>query len=292
MHPERRDNLNLCDFDTIQQLLLRHGFKFSKSMGQNFLIDGNVPVAIAEASEADESCGVLEIGPGIGALTTQLARRAGKVVSIELDRDLLPVLQETLAAHDNVEIISGDALRLDLRTLIREKFQGLTPMVCANLPYNITTPVLTKLLDISELTAITVLIQKEAAQRICARSGTSEVSAFSMQMQYQMELEPVLEVPRECFYPVPKVTSTVLRCVRRPAPAVQVKDEAMFHRVLQGAYLLRRKTLVNSLASALPRFSKETIRQAILAAGLPETVRGEQLTLENIAMLSDFLTVA
>lgn len=284
--------MNLCDFDTIQQLLLRHGFKFSKSMGQNFLIDGNVPVAIAEVSEADKTCGVLEIGPGIGALTTQLARRAGKVISIELDRDLLPVLQETLAAHDNVEIISGDALRLDLRALIQEKFQGLTPMVCANLPYNITTPVLTKLLEIPELTAITVLIQKEAAQRICARPGTSEVSAFSMEMQYLMELEPVLEVPRECFYPVPKVTSTVLRCVRRPTPAVQVKDEALFHKVLQGAYLLRRKTLVNSLASALPRFSKDTIRQAILAAGLPETVRGEQLTLENIAALSDFLTVA
>lgn len=284
--------MNLCDFDTIQQLLLRHGFKFSKSMGQNFLIDGNVPVAIAEASGADETCGVLEIGPGIGALTTQLARRAGKVVSIELDRDLLPVLQETLSAHDNVEIISADALRLDLRALVREKFQGLTPMVCANLPYNITTPVLTKLLEIPELIAITVLIQKEAAQRICARPGTSEVSAFSMQMQYQMKLEPVLEVPRECFYPVPKVTSTVLRCTRRPTPAVQVKDEALFQKVLQGAYLLRRKTLVNSLASALPRFSKETIRQAIAAAGLPETVRGEQLTLENIAALSDFLTVA
>ena len=284
--------MNLCDFDTIQQLLLRHGFKFSKSMGQNFLIDGNVPIAIAEASEADETCGVLEIGPGIGALTTQLARRAGKVVSIELDRDLLPVLQETLAIHDNVEILSGDALRLDLRSLIREKFQGLTPMVCANLPYNITTPVLTKLLDIPELTAITVLIQKEAAQRICARPGTSEVSAFSMQMQYQMELESVLEVPRECFYPVPKVTSTVLRCVRRPEPAVQVKDEVLFQKVLQGAYLLRRKTLVNSLASALPRFSKDTIRQAILSIGLPETVRGEQLTLENIAAISDFLTVA
>ena len=284
--------MNLCDFDTIQQLLLRHGFKFSKSMGQNFLIDGNVPIAIAEASEADENCGVLEIGPGIGALTTQLARRAGKVISIELDRDLLPVLQETLVGHDNVEILSGDALRLDLRALIREKFQGLTPMVCANLPYNITTPVLTKLLEIPELTAITVLIQKEAAQRICARPGTSEVSAFSMQMQYQMELKPVLEVPRECFYPVPKVTSTVLRCVRRPEPAVQVKDEALFQKVLQGAYLLRRKTLVNSLASALPRFSKDTIRQAILSIGLPETVRGEQLTLENIAAISDFLTVA
>ena len=284
--------MNLCDQDTIRALLGRHGFHFSKSMGQNFLIDPEIPYNIAASSQADETCGVLEIGPGIGALTTQLARRAGKVVSIELDRDLLPVLQETLAQHDNVEIISGDALRLDLRALIREKFQGLTPMVCANLPYNITTPVLTKLLDIPELAAITVLIQKEAAQRICARPGTSEVSAFSMQMQYQMEPETVLEVPKECFYPAPKVTSTVLRCLRRTTPAVTVKDEALFRKVLQGAYLLRRKTLVNSLAAALPRYSKDTIRQAILAAGLPETVRGEQLTLENIAAISDFLTVA
>ena len=282
--------MNLCDFETIQNLLLRHGFRFSKSMGQNFLIDGNVPAAIAEASQADETCGVLEIGPGIGALTTQLARRAGKVVSIELDRNLLTVLQETLADHDNVEIISGDALRLDLRQLIQEKFQGLTPMVCANLPYNITTPVLTKLLEIPELLSVTVLIQKEAAERICARPGTSQVSAFSMEMQYRMEMEMVLEVGRECFYPVPKVTSTVLRCVRRTAPAVQVSDEKLFHKVLQGAYLLRRKTLINSLSSALSRYSKETLRQAIAAAGLPETVRGEQLTLENLAALSNFLS--
>lgn len=284
--------MNLCDFDTIQQLLLRHGFQFSKSMGQNFLIDGNVPIAIAEASEADETCGVLEIGPGIGALTCQLARRAGKVVSIELDRDLLPVLQETLAEYDNVEVIPGDALRLDLQELIREKFQGLTPIVCANLPYNITTPVLTKLLEIPELASITVLIQKEAAERICARPGTSQVSAFSMQMQYQLEMEPVLEVPGECFYPVPKVTSAVLRCVRRQTPAVQVQNEALFQKVIQGAYLLRRKTLVNSLSSALPHFGKDTIRQAILAAGLPETVRGEQLTLENLAVITNFLAVA
>ena len=283
--------MNLCDFNTIQQLLLRHGFKFSKSMGQNFLIDGNVPIAIAEASEADETCGVLEIGPGIGALTTQLARRAGKVVSIELDRELLPILKETLAEHDNVEILSGDALRMDLQAIIREKFEGLTPMVCANLPYNITTPVLTKLLDIPELTAITVLIQKEAAERICAAPGSSQVSEFSLEMQYLMELEQVLEVPRECFYPVPKVTSAVLRCVRRPAPAVQAKDEALFRKVLRGAFLLRRKTLLNSLSSALPHFGKDTIREAIAAAGLPETVRGEKLTLENIAAIADFLTV-
>lgn len=281
--------MNLCDFDTIQQLLLRHGFRFSKSMGQNFLIDGNVPVAIAEASEVDESCGVLEIGPGIGALTTQLAKRAGKVVSIELDRDLLPVLSETMAAYNNVEILAGDVLRMDLDALIREKFAGLTPMVCANLPYNITTPVLTRLLELPELTSLTVLIQKEAAERICAAPGSSEISAFSLQMQYRMELKTVFEVGPESFFPAPKVTSAVLRCVRRAVPAAAVDDEAFFLRVVQGGFLLRRKTLVNSLSSALPQFGKDTIREAIAAAGLPETIRGERLSLQDYANLSSFL---
>ena len=284
--------MNLCDFETIQSLLLRHGFQFSKSMGQNFLIDGNVPPMIAEASEAHESCGVLEIGPGIGALTCQLARRAGKVVAIELDRDLVPVLGETLAEYDNVEVISGDAMRMDLGALVREKFAGLTPMVCANLPYNITTPVLTKLLEIPELTAVTVLIQKEAAERICAAPGSSLVSEFSLLMQYRFEMRTVLEVPPECFFPAPKVHSAVLRCVRREQPAVAVKDEALFRKVIRGAFLLRRKTLVNSLSAALPHVGKDVIRQAILAAGLPETVRGEALTLENLAAIADFLSVA
>ena len=284
--------MELCNEIVIQGLLERHGFRFSRSMGQNFLIDPSIPAAIAEASGADEGCGVLEIGPGIGPLTAELAKRAGKVVSIELDRALLPVLAETVGDLPNVEIVPGDALRLDLERLIAEKFQGLTPMVCANLPYNITTPVLTKLAGIPSLTALTVLIQKEAAQRFTAPQGSPEIGAFPLQLQYRMETELLFDVEPECFLPRPKVTSTVLRCVRRQRPAVAVRDEALFQKVLKGAFLLRRKTLSNSLASALPGFSKEEVQAAIQACGLPATVRGEALSLAEFAALTEALAEA
>ena len=179
----------------------------------------SIPAAIAEASGADEGCGVLEIGPGIGPLTQELAKRAGKVVSIELDRALLPVLAETVGGLPNVEIVPGDALRLDLEGLIREKFQGLTPMVCANLPYNITTPVLTKLVDIPSLTALTVLIQKEAAQRLTAPQGSPEIGASPLWLQYRRETERLFDVEPECFLPRPKVDSALVAIERRPAPA-------------------------------------------------------------------------
>lgn len=281
--------MELCNELAIRGLLERHGFRFSRSMGQNFLIDPSIPAAIAEASGADENCGVLEIGPGIGPLTRELARRAGRVVSIELDRALLPVLAETVGALPNVEIIPGDALRLDLEGLIREKFPGLTPMVCANLPYNITTPVLTKLVDIPALTRLTVLIQKEAAQRFTAAQGSPEIGAFPLQLQYRMETDILFDVEPECFLPRPKVTSTVLRCVRRETPAVAVSDEVLFRKVLKGAFLLRRKTLSNSLSSALPQFSKEDIQAAIAECGLAPTVRGEALALRQFAELTEAL---
>jgi len=276
--------MNLCDLDTIRTLLGRHGFHFSKSMGQNFLIDPQIPADIAASSMADQSCGVLEIGPGIGPLTAELAQRAGKVVSVELDKSLLPVLAETMAPYDNVEIVSGDVMKLDLQSLVEEKFGGLTPIVCANLPYNITTPVLTKLIETPCFETITVLIQKEVAQRLSAAQGSSDGGSFSLFLQYHMEAELLFDVPREKFIPAPKVTSAVLRCVRRPKPAVEVEDEAFFFKVMRGAFLLRRKTLANSLASALP-YSKEQIQEAILACGLPADVRGERLTLEDFSRL-------
>ena len=206
--------MNLCDELTIRMLLERHGFHFSKSMGQNFLIDPQIPADIAAASQADETCGVLEIGPGIGPLTSELAQRAGKVVSIELDRALLPILAETMAPYSNVEIVPGDVTRLDLKALIDEKFAGLRPIVCANLPYNITTPVLTALTDIPAIESVTVLIQKEAAQRLTSAKGSAD-GAFPLRLQYEMETECLFDVPPEKFLPAPKVTSTVLRCVRR-----------------------------------------------------------------------------
>ena len=281
--------MNLCDYHTIQELLGRHGFHFSKSMGQNFLIDPQVPCDIAAASRADQGCGVLEIGPGIGPLTAELARRAGKVVSVELDKSRLPVLAETMAPYPNVEIVPGDVMKLDLNALAEEKFQGLTPIVCANLPYNITTPVLAKLVETPCFQSITVLIQKEVAQRLAAPQGSSDGSSFSLFLQYHMETEYLFDVPREKFLPAPKVTSAVLRCVRRDKPAVEVQDEAFFFRCLRGAFLLRRKTLVNSLASALSDFDKATIQAAIADCGLPADIRGERLTLQDFAHLSHTL---
>ena len=280
--------MNLCDYDTIRELLGRHGFHFSKSMGQNFLIDPQVPRDIAAASQADMGCGVLEIGPGIGPLTAELAQRAGKVVSVELDKSLLPVLAETMAPYPNVEIVPGDVMKLDLEALVREKLEGLRPIVCANLPYNITTPVLTKLIETPCFETITVLIQKEVAQRLAAPQGSSDGGSFSMFLQYYMEVEYLFDVPREKFLPAPKVTSAVLRCVRREKPPVAVRDEKFFFRCLRGAFLLRRKTLANSLSAALGR-DKAVIQEAIESCGLPPTIRGEALTLEDLARLSDEL---
>lgn len=281
--------MNLCDLDTIRALLDRHGFHFSKSMGQNFLIDPEIPYNIAASSQADKSCGVLEIGPGIGPLTAELAQRAGKVVSIELDQALLPILRETMADYPNVEIVPGDAMKLDLNALIEEKFQGLRPIVCANLPYNITTPILEKFIQTPALETVTVLIQKEVAQRLAAAQGDSEGGSFSLFLQYYMETEYLFDVPREKFLPSPKVTSAVLRCVRREKPAVDVANEDFFFKVIRGAFLLRRKTLSNSLSAALPGYDKETIQSAIVACGLRPDVRGERLTLQNFADLAENL---
>ena len=284
--------MNLCDYDSIRELLARHGFHFSKSMGQNFLIDPAVPAAIADASEADKGCGVLEIGPGIGPLTAELAARAGRVVSVELDKALLPVLAETMAPYSNVEIVPGDVMKLDLAKLAEEKLSVLRPIVCANLPYNITTPVLTKLVETPCFESITVMIQKEVAQRLCAAQGSADGGAFSLFLQYYMETELLFDVPREKFLPAPKVTSAVIRCVRRSRPAVEVEDADFFFRCVRAAFVLRRKTLANSLAAGLKGFDKAAIQSAIEAGGWSPSVRGEQLTLSDFARLAQLLRSA
>lgn len=284
--------MNLCNERELRDLLARHGFRFTKSMGQNFLINPDIPAAIADASGAGQDCGVLEIGPGVGALTVELARRAGKVLSVELDRALLPILAETLSDCPNAEVVPGDALKLDLDALATEKFQGLTPIICANLPYNITSPILEKLIQTPRFQRVTVLLQKEVAERLSAPDGSGDGGAFSLFLRYHMEPELLFAVSRENFLPRPKVDSAVLRCTRRTRPAVEVEDEAYFFRVVRGAFLLRRKTIVNSLAAALPELSKDAIRNAVTACGLSETVRGERLTLQNFADLSERLRAA
>ena len=280
--------MNLCDIKEIKALLARHGFHFSKSMGQNFLIAGWVPKDIAGAAGLNERCAVLEIGPGIGPLTQQLARQAGKVAAIELDSSLLPILQETLADCPNVEIIPGDVMKLDLPELVRGRFDGFTGKACANPPYHITTPVITKLLEANCFQSITVMIQREVARRICAAPGQPDCGAFSLFCQYHAECELLFEVPPDCFLPAPKVTSAVVRLTPRPAPVEGDKD-AIFA-VVRSAFAQRRKTLLNALSASYgSRFSKEQLRQIILGCGLPETIRGERLGLEQFAQLAKAL---
>ncbi len=281
--------MDLCDCNQIKPLLARHGFHFSKSMGQNFLIDPAVPVRIARASQADEGTGVLEIGPGIGTLTAQLAKQAGRVVAIELDQTLLPVLAETLAEYPNVEIVSGDVGKLDLSALVREKFGDQAPVVCANLPYNITTPVLTRLLESGLFRSITVMIQKEVAQRICATPGSSEYGAFTLLCQYYAQCELLFQVPKEAFLPAPKVTSAVVRMEVRAAPPVQVDSEELLFRTIRASFSQRRKKLLNGLSSSFRELDKDQLKAAIAACGLPETVRGETLGLDEFARLANAL---
>lgn len=281
--------MELCDLQTVQRLLNRHGFHFSKSMGQNFLIAPWVPREIAAASGADAHSAVLEIGPGVGPLTVQLAARAGRVAAVELDRALLPVLAETLSGFENVEIIPGDIMKLDLEALAADKFSGFTPIVCANLPYNITTPVLTKLLESKQFASVTVMIQREVARRICGEPGTPDYGAFSLYCQYHARCEYRFEVGPECFYPAPKVTSAVVTLTPGPKPDC-VEDEDAFFQVVRAGFALRRKTLLNCLCAAYgARFSKEELRARILACGLPEDVRGERLGIPEFAALAQAL---
>lgn len=280
--------MNLCDRRTIEELLTRHGFRFAKSMGQNFLIEGWVPRDTAEVCGTDEGCGVLEIGPGIGPLTQQLCRRAGKVVSIELDERLYDVLGETMGEFDNFTLVKGDAMAVDFPSLVAEHFGGLRPLLCANLPYNITTPVLEKCILSRCFDSITVLIQKEAAERICAKAGSPDYSVFSLQMQYYTDPQIMFEVEPDCFFPAPKVTSAVLHCPVRKTPPVEVVSEQALWRTVKGGFALRRKTLANSLQSAYP-YSKEQLTEVIVSCGLSPTVRGEKLTLEDYARLTNAL---
>ncbi len=278
--------MNLTNAQDIKALLERHGFHFSRSMGQNFLIDGRVPHDIAEAAGLDGTCAVLEIGPGIGPLTEQLALRAGRVAAVELDRSLLPVLAETMAPYPNVEVIPGDIMKLDLTELLADRFNGFTVKACANLPYNITTPAITKLLEGGLFASVTVMIQREAAARICARPGDEDYGVFSLFCQYHARCTPLFDVPPQCFLPPPKVTSTVIQFVPWSEPPVAADPDALF-RVIRAAFAQRRKTLLNALSGL---YAKDAVRQALAACGLPETVRGERLSLEQFAALTLRLT--
>lgn len=279
--------MELTDIVQIRALLGRHGFHFSKSMGQNFLTAAWVPADIAESALLDENTGVLEVGPGIGCLTRELSLRAGKVLSVELDKALKPILAETLADCGNVELIFGDVLKQDLSALAEEHFPGMRKVVCANLPYNVTSPLLTAFIEADYLDTITVMIQREVARRICAAPGSGDYGAFGIFVQWHMEPELLFDVPPSCFIPQPKVTSSVIRLRRRPAPPAVVEDEQLMFRIIRAAFNQRRKTLVNAIGSQLGNVSKEQAAQAIENCNFDTRIRGEVLNIGGFAKLSN-----
>ena len=281
--------MNLSDIATIKNVLSRHGFHFSKSLGQNFLINPDVCPRMAAECGAGQGVGVLEVGPGIGVLTAELAMLAEKVVSVELDQRLLPVLNETLAEFSNVKIIHGDVLKLNLQKLIQEEFQGLYVVVCANLPYYITSPVIMRFLEERlPVNAITVMVQKEAADRLCAAPGSRACGAVSAAVRYFSEPQILFRVERTSFIPQPNVDSAVIRLNVRKEPAIRIQSEKNFFALVKAAFGQRRKTVLNSVAAGLS-FGKEQVGAALNRAGIAPNARAEQLTMEQLALFSNEL---
>ena len=279
--------LDVCNIGVMKPLLAEHGFHFSKAKGQNFLIAPWVPERIAEDSGVDETVGVLEIGPGIGPLTQQLCLRAKKVCAVEVDTRLEPLLQKTVGEFSNLEILWSDILKQDVKALVAEKFDGLRPMACANLPYYITTPILSTLLEAECFERVTVMVQKEVAQRIAAKPGTADYGAFTVFCQFYAQPELLFDVPPHCFMPQPKVTSAVVSLKVRKELPWDIKDKALFFRVVKASFAMRRKTLQNGLASGFPELGKAGAAEVLEAVGLPATVRGETLDIAGFASIAN-----
>ena len=281
--------MKLTDINVIKRILGRHGFSFSKSLGQNFLIDETVCPRMAEMGGAQEGTCAIEIGPGMGVLTVELAKRADKVITVELDSRLIPVLAETLSDYRNVEVINADVLKTDLHKLIAENFDGRPVNVCANLPYYITSPILMYLLESKlPVESITVMVQKEAADRLCARVGSRDSGAITVAVNYYAEAEVLFDVGRECFTPSPNVDSCVIRLKVRKEPPVRVQDEEFFFKMVKAAFSQRRKTASNGISSGLG-IAKDKVGEALTLSGLSPTVRAEALAMEELALLADNL---
>ena len=279
--------VNVCDIHVMKPLLAEHGFHFSKAKGQNFLIASWVPESIARQSGVDKDVGVLEIGPGIGPLTQQLCLHAGKVCAVELDNRLKPILDITVGEFENLEIIWNDVLKQDVAALVSEKFRGLRPMACANLPYYITSPILTALLEAECFEAVTVMVQKEVAQRIAAKPGSADYSAFTVFCQYYAEPELLFDVPPHCFLPAPKVTSAVITLRTRAEKPWDILDEEVFFRTVRASFAMRRKKLSNGLASGFPELGKTGAAEVIEKAGFDANVRGETLSIPEFARIAN-----
>ena len=279
--------IDVCDIQVMKPLLAEHGFHFSKAKGQNFLTQRWVPEQIAWDSGVDESVGVLEIGPGIGPLTQQLCMKAGKVCAVEVDTRLEPILKLTVGAFPNLEILWGDILKQDIGALVKEKFEGLRPMACANLPYYITSPILSALLEAECFEAVTVMVQKEVAQRIAAKPGTADYSAFTVFCQYYAQPQLLFDVPAHCFMPQPKVTSAVITLRTYKERPWDVADQDTFFRTVKASFAMRRKKLSNGLASGFPELGKTGAAEVIAACGFDENVRGETLDIPQFAALAN-----
>ncbi len=282
--------MNLNNIGTIREILERHGFYFSKSLGQNFLTAAWVPQEIVAQSGIDEGVGALEIGPGIGCLTRELSFSAKKVVAVEIDRALVPVLDETLGDLNNTTVIFEDILKIDLKSLVDEHFSGLKKSVCANLPYYITTPILSHLLESHLFDSITVMMQKEVAHRLCAAPGSADYGAFTVFVNYYSEPEILFDVPRGCFIPQPKVDSAVVYLKVRKTPPVELYDEKLFFRVVRASFAQRRKQLINGLFSAFGNdFTKAELSEIMERAGISPSVRGETLSISQFANMANLL---
>ncbi len=281
--------MNLADKKDVKKILSEQSFTFKKSLGQNFIVDNTVCPAMAEAA-CGEDVGVLEIGPGAGVLTKELSARAKRVIAIEVDTRLEPVLKDTLFGCGNVEVVFEDVMKLDLKKLISEKFSDCKEVcVCANLPYYITSPVIILLLENRlPITSVTAMVQKEAAERLCAKMGEREAGAVTAAVEYYSEAQILFEVLRDSFLPPPKVDSAVIQLTLREKPAVTVADEKHFFTFVKACFAQRRKTLLNTVSNTMG-VDKQTIRTALNALGLDETVRGEKLTLEQLARLSELI---
>lgn len=278
--------MNLCDINQIKLLLARHGFKFSKDLGQNFLCDEEIPAAIAEgAGITPETC-VVEVGPGIGALSAQLCKRAKKVTAIELDRRLPAILKETMAGYDNFTLVEGDVLKTDLPALCQEQFGDASVIACANLPYYITTPAITALLECGCFKRVVVMVQKEAAERICAQPGDKDYSAFTAQVAYFAKPSVMLDVPHELFIPAPKVDSAVL-CLEIYEQAPVAGERKAIFRVIRAAFANRRKTFANGLCIEYgKKLSKTQAEELLISLGFAANVRGEALSLADYAAIA------
>lgn len=280
---------NLSDIGVIKSVLQKHGFTFSKALGQNFIVNPSVCPRIAEEGGAREGVGVLEVGAGIGVLTAELAKRADKVVCVELDTRLLPVLDETLADFDNIKIINGDILKVDLHKILREEFGDMPVIVCANLPYYITSPVIMRLLESRlNIESVTVMVQKEAAVRLCADVGSRDSGAVTVAVDFYAEAQKLFDVSRGSFMPAPNVDSAVIRLDIRKEVPIEVTDEKFFFSMVRSAFSQRRKTASNGISSGLG-MPKQKVIEAIENAGLPVTVRAESLTMEQLGILCEEL---